>query len=109
MGAEMGSWANDSPITMLTDTHPDAEKVQIELLRRATPEQRLRMALNLTATVVNLSRRTIAELNPDLSPEEVNLKWVEFCYGKELAARLRSYLQKNAGSLAKARKGTEAN
>jgi hypothetical protein len=81
---------------MLSDTHPDAEKVQIELLRRATPEQRLRIAINLTATVVNLSRRTIATLNPELSPEELNLKWVELCYGKELASRLRSYLLRSS-------------
>ncbi|MEN6452316.1 MAG: hypothetical protein ABFC96_17635 [Thermoguttaceae bacterium] len=78
---------------MLSDTHPDAERVQIELLRQMTPEERLRMAFGLTATMVNLSRQTIAALNPGLDARELNLKCVELYYGKELASRLREYLQ----------------
>jgi hypothetical protein len=78
---------------MLSDTHPDAEKVQIELLRGMTPAERLGMALRLTAALVNMSRQTIASLNPDLDPQELNIKCVELFYGKDLAERLRSYLQ----------------
>ncbi len=76
---------------MLSDTHPDALRVQIELLRRMAPEERLRAALELTATMVNLSRETIAALNPDLDSDELNLKCVELYYGTELASRLRAY------------------
>jgi hypothetical protein len=79
---------------MLSDTHPDAERVQIELLRRATPEQRLSRALSLTAAMVTSSRETIAAMNPDLSQQELNVKCVELYYGKALAAQLRDYLQK---------------
>ena len=78
---------------MLSDTHPDVERIQIELLRKATPEERLGMALSLTATVVNLSRQNIAELNPELSAQEFDLKCIEFYYGKTLAARVRYYLK----------------
>jgi hypothetical protein len=78
---------------MLSDTHPDAEQVQIELLRKATATERLGMSLSLTATVVNLSRQTIAELNSGLAPQQLNVKCVELYYGKELAARLRDYLK----------------
>ena len=78
---------------MLSDTHPDAEKVQIELLRGMTPAERLGTALRLTAALVNMSRQTIASLNPDLNPQELNIKCVELFYGKDLAERLCSYLQ----------------
>ncbi len=78
---------------MLSDTDPRAEQVQIELLRRVSAAERLRIALSLTATMVNLSRQTIADLNPGLDPQQLNIKCVEFYYGKELAARLRDYLR----------------
>jgi PP-loop superfamily ATP-utilizing enzyme len=77
---------------MLSDTHPDAERVQIELLRKAGAAERLGMSLALTATVVNRSRQTIASLNPGLDPQQLNIKCVELYYGKELAGRLRKYL-----------------
>jgi hypothetical protein len=78
---------------MLSDTHPDVEKVQIELLRRAGAAERLGMSLSLTATVVNRSRQTIANLNPGLNPQQLNIKCVELYYGKELAGRLRDHLK----------------
>jgi hypothetical protein len=83
---------------MLSDTHPDAERVQIELLRRAGPAQRLKMALDLTATAINLSRRAIARANPHFSEHDVNMRWVELTYGKELASGLRKYLGETHGA-----------
>jgi hypothetical protein len=83
---------------MLSDTHPDADRVQIELLRRATPEQRLEKTLNLTATLVNASRETLASLNPGLSEQELSIKCVELYYGKELADGLRSRLRSDLGA-----------
>lgn len=81
---------------MLSDTHPDVERIQIELLRRAGPENRLAQALSLTATVINLSRQTIAERNPGLNPQEFDIKCIELYYGRELAMRLRNFLQPGA-------------
>jgi len=78
---------------MFSDTHPDAQRVQIESLRKATALERLAKALSLSATVVNLSRQTIVQRYPDLSAQELNLKCVEFYYGKDLAARVRDYLK----------------
>ncbi len=78
---------------MLSDTHVEAEKVWIEMLRRATPTERFAKMLSLTATTISLSRRAVAEANCDLSPEELNLKCVELFYGKELAERLGAYLK----------------
>jgi hypothetical protein len=79
--------------TMLSDTHPDAERVQIELLRQTSAAQRFRMTVNLTAALVDSSRRTIAAQNPDLSPRELSLRCVQLYYGEALAERLRDYLR----------------
>ena len=78
---------------MLWDTSPEAEKVQIDLLRQASTTERIARMQSLTAMTVSLSRRAIAEGNPGLSPRELDLKCVELYYGSELAARLRDYLK----------------
>jgi hypothetical protein len=77
---------------MLSDTHPDAERVQIELLRRTSPEERLGKALNLTSAMLRTSRQTIAALNPGLNEQELGIECVELYYGKELATQVRRYL-----------------
>ena len=79
---------------MLTDTHPDAEKVQIELLRKKTVSERFALVRSLTAFTIDLSRRAIARANPDLSPDELRIKYIELFYGKDLAQRVRDYLSK---------------
>lgn len=80
---------------MLTDTAPEAAKVQIELLRKATIAERIAKARSLTAMTIGLSRRAIQRAHADWSPEEVDVKFVELHYGKELAAGLRKYLRKH--------------
>jgi hypothetical protein len=74
------------------DTDPDAERVQIDLLRRAGPGRRARMALDLSAQVIDLARRAIRRSHPDLSEEDVHLRFVELNYGSDLASELRRYL-----------------
>jgi len=76
---------------MLSDTDPRAERVQIELARRATAAEKMAQVRALSDLVARLSRRAIARANPELSPAEVELKWVELQYGKPLAAALREY------------------
>ncbi len=79
---------------MLSDTHPDAEQVQIELIRKKTVSERFALVRSLTAFTIDLSRRAIARANPDLSPDELRLKYIELVYGKELSQRVRDYLLK---------------
>jgi hypothetical protein len=76
---------------MLSDTHPEAEKVQIELLRKATGAQKIKQMRSLTSLVVGLSRRGIARANPNLNRHAVDMLWVELNYGKDLATHLRNY------------------
>jgi hypothetical protein len=77
---------------MLSDTTREAEEVQIELLRRATPARRLALARSLTATAIGLSRRALARANPGLNQRDLDLLFVELNYGKELSEGLRRYL-----------------
>ena len=74
---------------MLSDTHPDAERVQIELLRQMTGAQKIAQLRSQTALVVGLARQAIARANPQLNQREVDMLWVENTYGKDLANRLR--------------------
>ena len=77
---------------MLWDTSPEAEKVQIELVRQASTAERIARMQSLSAMVIKLSRRAIARANPELSAREVDLLWVRLHYGKALADELRKYL-----------------
>lgn len=76
------------------DTHLDAEKVQIRLLRQASPAKRAWLMRSLSQTVLKLSRRTLRELNPDLSEQALKVLFVKHCYGDELADRLQTYLNR---------------
>jgi hypothetical protein len=78
--------------TRSADTDPEAERVQIELLRRAGPTHRVQMALRLSAQVISLARRAIRRSFPDATEEEVGVRFVERQYGQELAEGLRRRL-----------------
>ena len=75
------------------DTDADAERVQLELLRAATPAQRAALAVALTSTTVELSRRALRRGAPGASEEDVGLRFVELNYGPELAAALAAWLR----------------
>jgi len=74
------------------DTHPAAEEVQLELLRKATTAQRFAIMQSLTTTGIGLSRRAIKRANPGLDQRELDLIFVALHYGQDLADRLRVYL-----------------
>jgi len=76
----------------ITDTSPEAERVQLELLRRATVERRLRLALSLSSSVIALSREGLRRRMPGAREEEVGLRFVELHYGPEIAAAVRIHL-----------------
>lgn len=76
-----------------SDTHPDAEAVQLELLRKASVAQRASMMRSLTRTAVASSRRAIVRARPDLSEQELGLVFVELNYGRDLADRVRQRME----------------
>jgi hypothetical protein len=78
---------------MLSDTSPAAERVWIKLWREMPESQRLGRALSLSRSVIAASRAALAEAQPQLSPRERDLRWVEINYGRALAERLRAHLK----------------
>lgn len=75
------------------DTTPQAEKEQIELIRQSSVAERISMVRSLSQTTMFLSRRAIQRANPFMSEREVDLTFVELHYGKDLAERLRLYME----------------
>ena len=83
----------DSTVTPRpSDTTPDAERVQVDLLRAATAGRRLHVAVALTATVIALARRALERSRPGVSTRERDLLFVELHYGREIAEGLRADL-----------------
>jgi hypothetical protein len=71
-----------------------ADRVQIELWRRATCDRRSEVAGRLSADVMRLARRAIAEAFPDLDQWGQRIKFMEVHHGRELAARFERYLER---------------
>lgn len=78
--------------TQSRDTHPKIEQVQIELLRRAGVSRRLELGLSFSQEALELAQEGIRRANPIASDRESRLIFVEVNYGKELANRVRAYL-----------------
>ena len=79
--------------TLSKDTHPDAEKYQIELIRKASFSKRLSLLRTMTQTARLHSYRAIKRANPGLSDRDCDILFVEYHYGKELAEKLKKYLE----------------
>lgn len=79
---------------MLSDTSPEAEKVQIELLRKMSVAERIGRVREWSRMLVHLSRQGLARANPGLDDRGLDLLWVEQQYGRDLAVKLREYLEK---------------
>ena len=75
------------------DTNLKTEKVLISLLRKASSAEKISRVRSLSQTVFQLSRRAIARRNKNLNEEQINILFVAHNYGKDLAERLRKYLE----------------
>ncbi len=80
-------------ISQSPDTDLQAEKVQIELIRKSSVSERVWKVRSLSQTTMYLSRRAIQRAKPFLSEREVDLAFVANHYGQNLAERLRSYMR----------------
>ena len=81
-------------ITQSDDTTPEVEKLQIELFRASSVAKRISLARSLSQTAMFLSRRAIQRANPSFNKRQVDLAFVEYHYGRDLAERLRLYLER---------------
>ena len=80
--------------TQSRDTHPEAEAVQIALIRRASQADRLASVWSLTHTIAQLAFDGIRRSHPGASHEDVLRLFVSIHYGETIADRLCSELAK---------------
>ena len=73
--------------TLAEDTHPDAERVLLDLLRGAAPARKLAMVLDANRTARTLALTGLRERHPQDSPERLRRRLADLWLGPELAAR----------------------
>lgn len=94
IGGEVGSRVStDLAMTPRSrHTDPEAEGVQLSLLRNASNARRGSLALALSGWALQMAQRAIRRAHPELSEREVGLRFVELHYGEDLAERVRRHL-----------------
>jgi hypothetical protein len=80
--------------TQSMDTTPEAERVQIELIRKASIAKRFTIMEAWSQFLIEANKQSIRRNHPDLSEEEVGLIFVANNYGQALADRLRDDLSR---------------
>ena len=83
--------------TQSGDTSPEMERVQIELIRKASPAKLFGLLRSMSQTMMQASRENIRRLHPDANKEELTLIFIELYYGKELANLVRTQMEKRRG------------
>ena len=76
----------------LSDTSPDAERVQIELMRRAPAWRKLELVGQMNETVRLLALSGLRQCYPQATPEELRRRLADLWLGAELAARVYGQL-----------------
>jgi hypothetical protein len=80
--------------TQSMDTSPEAERVQIELIRKASPSKRFTLMEAWSQFLIEANKQGIRKNRPDLSEEEVGLIFVANNYSQALADQLREDLSR---------------
>ena len=74
-----------------TDTSAEALEVQLECLRKMTPQQRIRSMCAMSRQVKNMAMDAIRRRHPEFSDAEVRMKFIELTYGEDLANEVRAW------------------
>ena len=72
----------------LTDTHPEAERVLIELLRQVPVWRKLEMMGQLNATARRLAMAGLREQYPEATEAELRRRLADRLLGAELAEKI---------------------
>lgn len=73
--------------TLAEDTSPDAEHVLIELLRRASPSQKMAMVLDANRTARLLALAGLRERHPGESDARIRRRLADLWLGPDLAEK----------------------
>ena len=80
--------------TQSVDTHPEAERVQIGLIRQATVARRFALTRSLSQTTMQLAWRALRRSRPSADEDELRVAFLALHYGHDLAERFRQYLER---------------
>ncbi len=78
---------------MLSDTSPEAAEVQARLFREMGPAGRDRLANDFSEAVIEETRRALERRKPGATKQEIDIAFVEICYGESLARRFAEHLR----------------
>jgi hypothetical protein len=67
------------------DTRPEVERLQLELLRKASPAARFARVRSLSLTAIQLAKRAIRRQGREMTQTEIDLQFVRLNYGDALA------------------------
>ena len=74
--------------TLFTDTRPEAEEVQIKLLRQAPPWRKLELVGQLNQMARTLALSGLRRRYPRATPEELRRRLADLLLGPGLAAQV---------------------
>ena len=80
--------------TQSIDPHPQIEQIQISLLKKQSIAEKFAQVCSLSQTTIQLSKRAIARENQNLDDKQINLLFITYQYGKDLAVRVDEYLNR---------------
>jgi hypothetical protein len=75
----------------LSDTHPNAARVQLELIRAAGHERRSELMNQYSQELIRASRLRLLQKHQG-NKLEAKLEWVRLQYGASLEQKVRAYL-----------------
>jgi hypothetical protein len=73
---------------MSSDTHPQIEAYQLQLLREVPPWRKANMLGQMYATVKQLATQGLRQRHPDASEDELRRRLADLLLGEELATRV---------------------
>ena len=76
--------------TQSEGTSPEMERVQIDLIRKASPAKRFAIMQAWSQLLIEANKQHIRKDHPDASEEEISLMFVARHYGQVLADGLRA-------------------
>ena len=68
------------------DTSSEAFEVQLDCLRKMSPQERIRRTCAMSRRIKQMAFEAIRRRYPDLSEQQAQLKFIELTYGAALAA-----------------------
>ena len=77
----------------LTDTSDEALAVQLDRVRKMSPHERLERMCAWSGQIRLMTDEAIKRRHPEMTRMELQLKFLELVYGKEISDDVSRYLQ----------------